>query len=73
MSIESALSFFVALFIFSITPGPGVFATLARAMTRGVHSCWLLTLGMTISDILYLIAACFGPDGALEDRIEIAP
>lgn len=60
MSIESAISFFLALFVFSITPGPGVFAILARAMTQGTRNCWLLALGMTISDILYLVAACFG-------------
>lgn len=60
MTIESALSFFIAILIFSVTPGPGVFAILARAMTRGAANCWLLALGMTISDILYLIAACFG-------------
>ncbi|WP_299181653.1 LysE family translocator [uncultured Neptuniibacter sp.] len=60
MSIESAISFFIAVFIFGITPGPGTFAILARAITRGGPPCFLLALGMTISDILYLIAACFG-------------
>lgn len=60
MSPESALSFFLAILIFGITPGPGTFAVLARALTRGAGSCVMLALGMTISDILYLIAACFG-------------
>ncbi|MEH6469865.1 MAG: LysE family translocator [Halopseudomonas sp.] len=60
MSLESALSFFLAILIFSITPGPGVFAILARALTRGAANCFSLALGMTLSDILYLIAACFG-------------
>ena len=60
MTIESAISFFIAIFIFGITPGPGVFAILARALTNGASSCLMLALGMTISDILYLIAACFG-------------
>ena len=60
MSPESALAFFLAVFVFSITPGPGVFAILARALTQGAKSCTALALGMTISDILYLIAACFG-------------
>lgn len=60
MTIESAISFFIAIFIFGITPGPGVFAILARALTNGAGSCLMLALGMTISDILYLIAACFG-------------
>lgn len=60
MSFESALSFFIAIFIFSITPGPGIFAILARALTNGARACFMLSLGMAISDIVYLIAACFG-------------
>ena len=60
MTPESALSFFLAIVIFGITPGPGTFAVLARALTRGAASCVMLALGMTVSDILYLIAACFG-------------
>ncbi|WP_415891784.1 LysE family translocator [Neptuniibacter sp. PT8_73] len=60
MSLESAISFFLAVLVFGITPGPGVFAILARALTSNARSCISLALGMTISDILYLIAACFG-------------
>jgi threonine/homoserine/homoserine lactone efflux protein len=60
MSAESALAFFVAIFIFSITPGPGVFAILARAMTEGAGACVTLALGMAISDIVYLVFACYG-------------
>jgi len=60
MSFESALSFFVAIFIFGITPGPGVIAILARALAKGAGDCFMLALGMTISDICYLVAACFG-------------
>lgn len=60
MTLEASISFFIAVLIFSVTPGPGVFAIIARALTRGAPSCFFLSLGMTISDILYLIAACFG-------------
>jgi threonine/homoserine/homoserine lactone efflux protein len=60
MTFESGLSFLLAIFIFSITPGPGVFAILARALISGARACWMLALGMAVSDILYLIAACFG-------------
>ncbi len=60
MSFESAVVFFLAIFIFSITPGPGVFAVLARAMTQGAASCLLLALGMAVSDVVYLVLACFG-------------
>lgn len=60
MTIESGLAFFLAIIVFAITPGPGVFALLSRAMTRGARSCYSLALGMTISDIVYLVLACFG-------------
>jgi len=60
MNFESAVTFFIAIFIFGITPGPGVFAILARALTQGSAKCWWLALGMNVSDILYLVAACLG-------------
>ena len=60
MTTHSAITFFIAIFIFGITPGPGCFAILARAMVEGAKSCFLLALGMTVSDIIYLILACFG-------------
>lgn len=60
MSLASALSFLLAIFIFGITPGPGVFAIIARALQRGSLSCLPLALGMIISDVIYLILACLG-------------
>ena len=60
MTLESAVTFFIAIFIFSITPGPGVFAIIARSMTLGVRASISLCLGMTVADIMYLIMACFG-------------
>ncbi len=60
MSPESALTFLLAIFIFGITPGPGVFAVLGRALTNGAKSCFFLSLGMAVSDIVYLILACMG-------------
>ena len=60
MSLEAAITFFIAIFIFGITPGPGIFALLGKALTTGVKDCVPLSLGMTISDIVYLILATFG-------------
>lgn len=60
MSVESAISFFLAILVFGITPGPGVFAILARSMIHGSRSCFMLSLGMSVSDIVYLIFACLG-------------
>ena len=60
MSLEAAISFFIAIFIFGITPGPGIFALLGKALSAGVKDCFSMSLGMTISDIIYLILATFG-------------
>ncbi len=60
MSLESAISFFVVIFIFAITPGPGVFALLARSLASGLTPCFSLAFGMAISDVVYLLLACFG-------------
>ncbi|MBR9885858.1 MAG: LysE family translocator, partial [Oceanospirillales bacterium] len=60
MSIESAISFLIAIFIFGITPGPGVFALIARALQRGSWSCVPLAVGMIVSDMIYLVLACLG-------------
>ncbi|MEZ9217449.1 LysE family translocator [Vibrio cyclitrophicus] len=60
MSLEGAVTFFIAMFIFGITPGPGVFAILARGMVQGWRKCITLSLGMICSDLIYLTLACFG-------------
>ena len=60
MSFEAAITFTIAIFIFGITPGPGIFAILARALNSGAKSCIPLSFGMAISDVIYLILATFG-------------
>ena len=60
MSLEGGITFFIAIFIFGITPGPGIFAILGRAIAFGSASCFPLALGMALSDIVYLVLACFG-------------
>ncbi len=60
MTFEFALAYFVAVFIFSITPGPGIFALIAQALKQGSRACWGLALGMTMSDIIYLLLVVWG-------------
>lgn len=60
MTIETGLFFFLALLIFAVTPGPGVFAILATSMRHGGMASLPLSLGMAVSDVVYLIAACLG-------------
>lgn len=67
MSAEAAMTFALAIFIFAITPGPGTFALLARALASGAASCLSMAIGMAISDILYLIMATFGLSAIAEN------
>ena len=60
MSFESSITFFIAILIFGVTPGPGTFAILGRALSSGAWSCFWLSLGMVLSDMVYLILACYG-------------
>lgn len=60
MSVEAAIIFFITIFIFSITPGPGVFAILAKSLAEGVRPCIAISVGMAASDVVYLILACYG-------------
>lgn len=60
MTLQSAITFFIAIFVFSITPGPGIFAIIGRSMVRGAKNSIMLCVGMVLSDIVYLIMACYG-------------
>ncbi|MGK0271097.1 MAG: threonine/homoserine/homoserine lactone efflux protein, partial [Cocleimonas sp.] len=60
MSLEAAISLFIAIFIFGITPGPGIFTLLGKALSTGVKDCIPMSLGMSISDTIYLILATYG-------------
>lgn len=60
MTIETGLTFFLAIFIFGITPGPGILALLARGMSKGGNACVPLAVGMSLSDVCYMLAAVFG-------------
>lgn len=60
MTLESGITFFFAILIFAVTPGPGVFAVIAKSMMRGARASVSLCLGMVMSDIVYLVMACFG-------------
>jgi threonine/homoserine/homoserine lactone efflux protein len=45
------------LFILFLTPGPVWVALLARAMSGGFHSAWLLALGVVVGDIIWPLIA----------------
>ena len=60
MSPDSSLAYLLAVIFFACTPGPGVFAIIARALILGWRESLLLITGIIVSDIIYLLFACYG-------------
>ncbi|HEY9079094.1 LysE family translocator [Magnetovibrio sp.] len=60
MSIESALALVVAIFVLGITPGPGVFAIVARALALGFRPTLVFIVGVIVGDLVYLVLAALG-------------
>jgi threonine/homoserine/homoserine lactone efflux protein len=60
MTVLSIPAFCVAMFILAATPGPGVFATVARSLASGFKATLPLIMGIILGDILYLLFAVFG-------------
>ena len=53
-------TFIVAVFLFMLTPGPGVFATIAKAMTQGAWSVIPLAVGLGVGDAVYIVFSAYG-------------
>jgi threonine/homoserine/homoserine lactone efflux protein len=60
MSIELILAFTTGMIILSASPGPGVFSTLAEALSNGFKSSMYFLTGLIIGDIIFLLLAVFG-------------
>ena len=60
MSLPSILGFSMAMLILAASPGPGVFATVARSLTSGFKKTLPLICGIILGDICYLLFAIFG-------------
>jgi threonine/homoserine/homoserine lactone efflux protein len=60
MSIYGLLSFALIYFIFVVTPGPGVAATVARGLGIGLHHAAPFTAGFVLGDIVWFTIAATG-------------
>lgn len=60
MTIISLIGLIVALFLFAVSPGPGVFITVARSMASGFQPAVIVISGIILGDIVYLLFAIFG-------------
>jgi len=60
MSIIALVAFASAMFVLAITPGPGVFATVARALASGFKPAAFVALGIVGGDLAFLLLAIYG-------------
>ena len=60
MSLLNIFAFSLAMFLLAITPGPGVFATISRALSSGFLNASFVVFGIVIGDIIFLLLAIFG-------------
>lgn len=60
MTVEILLAFTLAMVFLSLTPGPGCFTVIARALAGGFWSGMAAVVGMVLGDLLYLVLAVIG-------------
>ena len=60
MTLYSTLGFAAAMIILAASPGPGVFATVARALASGFRSAFAVICGIVLGDVIFLLLATFG-------------
>ena len=60
MTLLSIISLAVAMFLLAITPGPGVFATVSRALSLGLRRTIPVIAGIVVGDLLFLLFAIYG-------------
>ena len=60
MTLSNLLTYASALFVAAAIPGPGMTAIVARALGSGFRETFLMGLGLTLGDLVYLTAAVLG-------------
>lgn len=60
LSFLQILTFALASIIFVMTPGPGIFASIAKAMAQGAKSVLPMSVGLALGDIIYVVLSVYG-------------
>ena len=60
MSFLNMLAFSGAMFLFALSPGPGLFAIISNGLSSGFKNTSFLVIGMVLGDIIFLLLAIFG-------------
>jgi len=60
LSPESLLALFGAMLIVALVPGPAVFAVIARTFSSGFSRGFMMIIGITLGDFIFILLALFG-------------
>lgn len=60
MTLLSIAGLATAMFLLAITPGPGVFATVSRALSSGFKHTVPVIVGIVVGDLIFLLFAIYG-------------
>lgn len=60
MTLISMLALAGAMFLLAVTPGPGVFATVARSLASGFGHASMVVVGIVVGDLVFLLLAIYG-------------
>jgi len=60
MTLSAAFGMAAALLLLALTPGPGMLATVSRALSSGFRASLLVAWGIVVGDLLFLLFAIFG-------------
>ncbi|WP_340120015.1 LysE family translocator [Pelagibius sp. 7325] len=60
MSLETLAAFTLAMFLLSVSPGPGFLMVVARALSGGFAAGLAAVAGLVVGDIVFLVLAILG-------------
>ena len=60
MTVETVLALLAACFVVKASPGPGVFATIGRALAQGFRPTLVFIAGIMVGDAIFLSLAMMG-------------
>ncbi len=60
MTLFSIFGLAAAMFLLAITPGPGVFATVSKALSSGFKHTVPVIIGIVAGDLIFLLFAIYG-------------
>ena len=60
MSLETLAAFTLAMFLLSVSPGPGFLMVVARALSGGLKAGLAAIAGLVLGDIVFLVLAILG-------------